>query len=78
MAETEAPAEPPREALVARQTVRARRRPFLRWRRRRLALDLLVIERELADAPDDLREYLRQERARIEQRWAENARKLFR
>ena len=61
-----------------RQERRYRRRWLRRWRRRRLLLRLLVLERDLAEEPDDAMLALhRAEAARIAHELTRNARRLF-
>jgi hypothetical protein len=76
--EPENPWKDLREHLARRQRRRERRRWVLRWRRKRLLLALAAIERRLADAPDDRVEHLRRERERVQQRVAENEKRLYR
>jgi hypothetical protein len=68
-----------RGQLERRQARRFRRRRLGRWRRRRLLLQLLVAERELAEAPTDALAVLHDdERRRIEARLKRNASRLLR
>jgi hypothetical protein len=68
-----------RDELARRQAQRAQHRVWLRWRRRRLILNLLVIERDLADAANEsARQHLHHQAERITERLAKNARRLFR
>lgn len=70
---------PLRNELARRHTQRVQRRVWLRWKRRRLMLDLLVVERELTDAADDrVERQLNHQADRISERLARNARRLFR
>jgi hypothetical protein len=76
---SEGPMRGLRDELARRQAGRARRRVWLRWRRRRLMLALIVVERELADATDDRITELHQQAAnRITERLGRNATRLFR
>ena len=67
-----------RERLSGNQARRVSRRWFLRWRRRQLLRRIIVVERELVDAPADRVAQLNAKADRIAEMLAKNARRLFR